>query len=208
MMDMGSGVGLEAGDLFLHEIVVEGTVDHRGLQILGDLHGKLLAGRPLVPGDEDDRPGTQLAGAGKLLPEGVAVPTASGGDVAGSALGALGAAGGGDGNVTHFNGTKFLMPGLGFDDDISAVFSQYNVHPFVTPTYVDDPAIISMVEHGLGISMLSELILAGKSDGVKALPIVPTVSRTLAMAVKHDKVMTMPMKRLVAITKEFAKIKR
>ena len=111
-------------------------------------------------------------------------------------------------SITHFNGTKFLMPGLGFDDDISAVFTQYNVHPFVTPTYVDDPAIISMVEHGLGISMLSELILDGKSDGVKALPIVPEVSRTLAMAVKHDKVMTLPMKRLVAITKEFAKIKR
>lgn len=109
--------------------------------------------------------------------------------------------------ITHFNGTKFLMPGLGFDDDISAVFSQNNVRPFVTPTYVDDPAIISMVEHGLGISMLSELIITGRSEGIKALPIVPEVSRTLALAIKHDKVMTLPMKRLVAITKEFAKVK-
>ena len=110
--------------------------------------------------------------------------------------------------ITHFNGTKFLMPGLGFDDDISAVFSQYNVRPFVTPTYVDDPAIISMVEHGLGISMLSELIIAGRGEGIKALPIVPEVSRTLALAVKHDKVLTLPMKRLIAITKEFAKTKK
>lgn len=109
--------------------------------------------------------------------------------------------------ITHFNGTKFLMPGLGFDDDISAVFSQNNVRPFVTPTYVDDPAIISMVEHGLGISMLSELIITGRSEGIKALPIVPEVSRTLALAIKPDKVMTLPMKRLVAITKEFAKVK-
>ena len=110
--------------------------------------------------------------------------------------------------ITHFNGTKFLMPGLGFDDDISAVFSQYNVRPFVTPTYVDDPAIISMVEHGLGISMLSELIISGRGEGIKALPIVPEVSRTLALAVKHDKVLTLPMKRLIAITKEFAKTKK
>ena len=109
--------------------------------------------------------------------------------------------------ITHFNGTKFLMPGLGFDDDISVVFSQNNVRPFVTPTYVDDPAIISMVEHGLGISMLSELIITGRSEGIKALPIVPEVSRTLALAIKPDKVMTLPMKRLVAITKEFAKVK-
>lgn len=111
-------------------------------------------------------------------------------------------------HVSRFNGTKFLMPGLGFDDDISAVFTEFNVKPFVTPTYVDDPAIISMVEHGLGISMLSELIINGKVDAVKVLPIVPEVSRTLAIATQPDKVMTLPLKRLVAITKEFAKTKR
>jgi DNA-binding transcriptional LysR family regulator len=99
------------------------------------------------------------------------------------------------------------MPGLGFDDDISAVFSENNVRPFVTPTYVDDPAIISMVEHGLGISMLSELIIEGRTDAIKVLPIVPEVSRTLAVAVKQDKVLTLPLKRLVSITKEFAKCK-
>jgi DNA-binding transcriptional LysR family regulator len=99
------------------------------------------------------------------------------------------------------------MPGLGFDDDISAVFSECNVRPFVTPTYVDDPAIISMVEHGLGVSMLSELIIKGRVDAVKVLPIVPEVSRTLALAMKADKVMSMPMKRLIAITKDFAKNK-
>ncbi len=110
-------------------------------------------------------------------------------------------------HISGFNGTKFLMPGLGFDDDISAVFSENNVKPFVTPTYVDDPAIISMVEHGLGISMLSELIIMGRTHGVKVLPIVPEVSRTLALALPHDKVMTLPLKRLVAITKEFAKTK-
>ena len=110
-------------------------------------------------------------------------------------------------NIKRFNGTKFLMPGLGFDDDISAVFSANNVRPFVTPTYVDDPAIISMVEHGLGISMLSELIIKDRVEAVKVLPIVPEVSRTLALSMKPDKVMTLPLKRLVAITKEFAKNK-
>ena len=109
--------------------------------------------------------------------------------------------------IKRFTGTKFLMPGLGFDDDISAVFSENNVRPFVTPTYVDDPAIISMVEHGLGISMLSELIIAGRVDSVKVLPIVPEVSRTLSLAMKQDKVLTLPLKRLVAITKDFAKNK-
>ena len=111
----------------------------------------------------------------------------------------------GEFSISSFNGTKFLMPGLGFDDDISAVFNENNVKPFVTPTYVDDPAIISMVEHGLGISMLSELILAGRKDEVMLVPIVPEVSRTLALAITQDKVLSLPLKRLIAITRDFAK---
>ncbi len=112
---------------------------------------------------------------------------------------------GGEFPISHFNGTKFLMPGLGFDDDISAVFSDNDVHPFVTQTYVDDPAIISMVEHNLGVSMLSEIIIEGRCDNVQAVPIVPEVSRTLAVSVKPDKVLTLPLKRLIAITKEYVK---
>ena len=107
--------------------------------------------------------------------------------------------------IQAFNGTKFLMPGLGFDEEISTVFSENNVKPFVTPTYVDDPAIISMVEHGIGISMLSELIISGRADGVNVVPIVPTAYRTLALCHLQDKVLTLPIKRLISITKEFVK---
>ena len=107
--------------------------------------------------------------------------------------------------IQQFNGTKFLMPGLGYDDDISEVFSQYKVRPFVTPTYVDDPAIISMVEHNLGISMLSALTITVKRDNVRIVPISPTVSRNICLSTTPDKVLTLPMKRLVSIAKEFAK---
>ena len=108
-------------------------------------------------------------------------------------------------SILGFNGTKFLMPGLGFDDDISAVFSENNVRPFVTPTYVDDPAIISMVEHNLGISMLSELILSSFAGEVKTVPIVPEVYRLLSVATNPDKPTPHTVKRLIAITKEFVK---
>ena len=108
-------------------------------------------------------------------------------------------------NIEDFNGSKFLMPGLGFDDDISAVFSEHNVQPFVTPTYVDDPAILSMVEHKLGISMLSKLILDGQQHDCLIVPIVPTVARNMSIAVKPDKILSLPMKRLIAITKDYVK---
>ena len=109
--------------------------------------------------------------------------------------------------ISGFNGTKFLMPGLGFDDDISAVFSKNNVHPFITPTYVDDPAIISMVDHNLGLSMLSELILYSRKLPTKCLPIEPEVSRTIAMAIKQDTHQTPVLKRLIAIAKDYVQRK-
>jgi DNA-binding transcriptional LysR family regulator len=96
------------------------------------------------------------------------------------------------------------MPGLGFDDDIGAVFAEYNIHPFVTPTYVDDPAILSMVEHNHGISMLSELILYGRHDDVQRVPIVPEIARDLSAAYRVDKVLSLPMKKLISLAKEFA----
>jgi DNA-binding transcriptional LysR family regulator len=107
--------------------------------------------------------------------------------------------------VSAFNGTKFLMPGLGFDDDISAIFAENRVKPFVTQTYVDDPAIISMVEHRIGVSMLSELILTGRRDDVRMLPIVPAVARSIGIAMKPDKVLSVAQKRLIVITKEFVR---
>ena len=112
---------------------------------------------------------------------------------------------GGEFPLSGFNGTKFLMPGLGFDDDISRVFSENGVKPFVTQTYVDDPAIISMVEHSLGISMLSKLIISSRRDNVRIVPIVPEVSRNMGIAIKPEATLTMPIKRLIAITKEYVK---
>ena len=106
--------------------------------------------------------------------------------------------------ITGFNGTKFLMPGLGFDEDISAVFRDNAVKPFVTQTYVDDPAIISMVEHRHGISMLSALIISDRrTDFAKFVPIVPKVARTLAIAMREDYVVSASVKRLIAITKDY-----
>ena len=107
--------------------------------------------------------------------------------------------------LSSFNGTKFLMPGLGFDEDISAVFAENNVRPFVTPTYVDDPAIISMVEHNLGISMLSDLILKNRSGAIKAVPIEPKVCRNLAIAIKPEMAVSPVLKRFITTAKDYIK---
>ena len=106
--------------------------------------------------------------------------------------------------INAFNGTKFLMPGLGFDDDISAVFADNSVKPFVTQTYVDDPAIISMVEHRHGVSMLSALILCDKrTDNAMFVPVVPEIARNLSVALRQGSTPSPSAKRFIALTKEY-----
>lgn len=108
--------------------------------------------------------------------------------------------------LSAFNGTKFLMPGLGFDDYISVVFSENSIKPFVTQTYVDDPAIISMVEHGQGISMLSALILSGmRKSNAKFVRISPSVCRDLSIVERLDYTPSLAAKRLIAIAKDTVK---
>ena len=41
-----------------------------------------------------------------------------------------------------------------------------------------------MVEHGLGVSMMTELTLRGRGDGVLLVPVEPRSARELGMAVR------------------------
>ena len=47
----------------------------------------------------------------------------------------------------------------------------------------DDYAIIAMVEQGLGISIMPELLLKGRHDDIQMLPLVPEAKRTIGIAI-------------------------
>lgn len=85
-------------------------------------------------------------------------------------------------SVGDFADQNFLMPANGFDRDIAPVFAHSSAQPRIRLTNMDDPAIISMVEHGLGLSILSELVMRGRQDNVQALPLTPPGYRELGIA--------------------------
>jgi len=86
--------------------------------------------------------------------------------------------------VSEFEGKEFLMPSLGFDLDILGVFEAQSIRPAIrSNTAVEDAAILSMVEHGLGVSILSQLVLQGRSDNVQALPLDPPAWRHMGVAI-------------------------
>lgn len=86
--------------------------------------------------------------------------------------------------LAAFEARDFIMPSQGFDKDIMRIFNRIGVKPHILPTWVDDPTVISMVSHGLGVSMMTELTVRGRTDGVKLLPVEPASSRELGLAVR------------------------
>ena len=85
-------------------------------------------------------------------------------------------------DVRRLEGQEFLMPSLGFHLDIMRALDRCGVTPIIRDTQVSDTVIISMVEHGLGVSILSRLVLKGRSDDVLALPLDPPAVRELGVA--------------------------
>lgn len=86
--------------------------------------------------------------------------------------------------LAAFEARDFIMPSQGFDKDIMRIFNRIGVKPHILPTWVDDPTVISMVSHSLGVSMMTELTVRGRTDGVKLLPVEPASSRELGLAVR------------------------
>jgi len=74
------------------------------------------------------------------------------------------------------------------DHDSRRALDAAGVKPNIRFTTKDDYAIIAMVEQGLGISIMPELLLKGRDGRLKALELEPPCSRTigLAMATSSD----------------------
>lgn len=86
--------------------------------------------------------------------------------------------------VKNFEGQEFLMPSYRFDMDIIPLFTANSskINPIVRYTNLDDAAIASMVGHGLGLSILSDLIVQNvKEEHIKAFPLDPPAYRSMGI---------------------------
>lgn len=64
-------------------------------------------------------------------------------------------------------------------------FKQHNVHPNIQYRVHDDYTIMSMIEQGLGISILPELVLNRINYNIITKQISPPIVRTIGIAFKH-----------------------
>lgn len=95
--------------------------------------------------------------------------------------------------VERFTGEKFLMPSAGFELDVLPVLNRAGrkANPQIRYTNLDDAATASMIAHGLGVSIMSDLIMECIDEEVKVMPLDPPAWRQLGIIVsqrrKNDK---------------------
>lgn len=107
--------------------------------------------------------------------------------------------------VEDFEGSDFLMPSMGFDLDINPIFSSLDgikINPSIHSTNMDDASIVSMVEHGLGVSVMSRLVMQDMKYTVRVLPLSPAAFRSLGIAVSDRLLNDRNIRKLVCCAKE------
>ena len=81
-------------------------------------------------------------------------------------------------------GEPFLLVESGAYGEVEEAFAAAGVTPNVRLRVHDDYSLLSMVEQGMGVSVLTELVLRKTAYNVSVLPLDPPVIRTLAIVTK------------------------
>jgi DNA-binding transcriptional LysR family regulator len=82
--------------------------------------------------------------------------------------------------LKRFDGVPFIMPSFGKDDDVKRVLKINDVHVKLVSMGANDQVIISMVANGLGVSILSELVLRNHKERIVTLPVRPNATENWA----------------------------
>lgn len=91
----------------------------------------------------------------------------------------------------------FILLGRDHNEEITELFEREDLNPQVRFTTWDDYAIMSMVEKGLGISILHELILRRTPYHVVTKTLTPASYRNIGVAVRDKKTASLAVRRFL-----------
>ncbi|MCD8036005.1 MAG: LysR family transcriptional regulator [Clostridiales bacterium] len=86
-------------------------------------------------------------------------------------------------DVTDFDNKPFIMPSMEKDNDIDLdrVIKNSGINVNVKCTSKDDTAIMSMVEYGLGVSIIPELYTLRHFQNIQVVPLNPPYKRNIGI---------------------------
>lgn len=99
--------------------------------------------------------------------------------------------------ISELLSNPFMLLEKGAKAEISEIFEKHNITPQVHFTTWDDYAIMSMVENGLGISILPELILQRIPYKIIAKELEVPAFRNIGIAMREQKFLSLAAKRFL-----------
>lgn len=107
--------------------------------------------------------------------------------------------------LEEFAGQEFIMPYGKFDNDVTAALKPVGIELNAQASKVDDETVIRMVGRGLGVSMMSELMIRGRTDDVQCIPVSPPAIRELGMGTHIRKKETDSIRELKECVMKFVR---
>lgn len=102
---------------------------------------------------------------------------------------------------------KLILPGFGHDDDVIPLFDEFGIEPDIRFSTVESFSALQMVEKGLGISIMNELITRNWPCEIVKLPISPPRSISFGMALNYLRHSSPAVKRFVKYSESIIKKK-
>lgn len=103
---------------------------------------------------------------------------------------------------------EFIMPMPDYDGEVRFILDKMPHWPHILFSACSDYAIINMVTQGLGVSILSELLLRHYPNDAVALPMEPAQDRMLGMGVPQVKAASPVTRNFMRYVEAFVKRRR
>lgn len=90
---------------------------------------------------------------------------------------------------------RFIMPGKGNDEDVLAMFQKNHLAPKIAFSTLENFATLAMIEQGMGMSIMNDLITKRWQFSAVKLPLIPPQSITLGIAISSYKLASPAVRR-------------
>lgn len=111
-------------------------------------------------------------------------------------------------NIEQLSKEPFIMPKAGCEVLIKERFQSYGLKPNIQFEVEDNQTIISMVQEGIGLTVLPQLTLPNWLTRVSIVELVPETYRHIGLAVKNIKNSTPAVKEFINASQKIVKINR
>lgn len=105
--------------------------------------------------------------------------------------------------VGWFENEPFIVAEYTYENDVHRLLKSHNVRPDIKYTLRTEFAMLSMVEHGLGVTILPGLILRNMSGNFEKRPLLPNCYRQLGIAVSPSEELSPAAKVFIEYAKEY-----